>query len=333
MEASSVFIVFIIFMALVFDFTNGFHDASNSIATIVATGVLTPKQAVLWAAFFNFVAFLFFKLAVANTLGMGLVDPATMSTHLIFAALTSAIAWNIVTWHYGLPSSSSHALIGGLAGAAFAKGGIHALELSGFIKVISAIVLSPVLGLAIGFGLTVLVNQLTKGNSIAGNHRWFKRLQLISSGLLSLTHGGNDAQKTMGIIAAVLYSSSLMGENFYVPLWVVISCYFVISLGTLSGGWRIVHTMGKKITHLNTLRGCCVETAAAAVIFAATDLGIPVSTTHTVTGSIVGVGLSRSILGVKWETIHKILLTWILTVPATALIAAVIMCSMTMFFE
>ena len=324
MEAGTAFILLVVFMALVFDFTNGFHDAGNSIATIVATGVLTPVQAVIWAAFFNFIAFLFFKLTVASTVGIGLIQPSIMSVHLIFAALTSAIIWNLVTWYYGLPSSSSHALIGGLAGAAFAKGGMHALELSGFIKVLSAIVLSPLLGLVIGFALTTLVNQFTKGNSEAGKDRWFRHIQLISSASLSLTHGGNDAQKTMGIIAAVLYSSSLIGDHFYVPFWVIISCYFVIALGTLSGGWRIVHTMGKKITHLNTLRGCCAEAAAAAVIFAATDLGVPVSTTHTVTGSIVGVGLSRSFLGIAWGTIYKILLTWILTVPTTAMIAAII---------
>jgi len=325
MESSVVFILLVIFMALVFDFTNGFHDAGNSIATIVATGVLTPLQAVFWAASFNFIAFIFFNLAVANTIGIGLVDPATLSVFLIFSALTSAIAWNFITWFFGLPSSSSHALIGGLAGAAFAKGGIDVLMLSGFVKVLSAIILSPLLGLMIGFLFTLIVNRLTKNNTEASNHRWFKHIQLISSASLSLTHGGNDAQKTMGIIAAVLYSSSWLGNNFYIPFWVVISCYFVIALGTFFGGWRIIHTMGSKITNLNTLRGCCAETAAAAVIFAATDLGVPVSTTHTVTGSIVGVGLSRSFWGVDWRTISRILLTWVLTVPATALIAALIM--------
>jgi PiT family inorganic phosphate transporter len=325
MEASTVFILLVIFLALVFDFTNGFHDAANSIATIVTTGVLTPMQAVFWAAFFNFIAFLFFKLTVASTIGTGLVHPAIVSPYLIFAAITSAITWNMLTWYYGLPSSSSHALIGGLAGAAFAKGGMQALILSGFVKVITAIILSPLIGLLMGWGLTFLVAKLTKHNSESSNHRWFKRLQLISSAFLSMTHGGNDAQKTMGVIAVLLYSSSWLGAHFYVPFWVVISCYFVIALGTLAGGWRIVHTMGKKIAHLNTLRGCCAETSAALVIFAATDLGVPVSTTHTVTGSIAGVGLSQSFWGVQWQMMNKIFLTWVLTIPATALIAAGVM--------
>jgi len=325
METSSIFIVFVIFLAFVFDFTNGFHDAANSIATIVATEVLTPLQAVMWAAFFNFIAFMFFKLAVANTIGTGLIQPIIVSPFLIFSALTSAILWNMVTWYYGLPSSSSHALIGGLAGAAFAKGGMHALELHGFIKVIAAIVLSPLIGLMIGLMLTFLVARITKNNTETMNHRWFKRLQLVSSALLSLTHGGNDAQKTMGVIAILLFSSSWLGSEFYVPFWVVISCHFVIALGTLAGGWRIVHTMGKKITDLNTLRGCCAETGAAIVIFAATDFGVPVSTTHTVTGSIVGVGLSQSFWGVQWPMIHKIFVTWVLTIPATAIISAVMM--------
>lgn len=325
METSATFIIFVIFLALIFDFTNGFHDAANSIATIVATEVLTPLQAVMWAAFFNFIAFLFFKLAVANTIGTGLVHPDVVSPHVIFAALVSAITWNIATWYFGLPSSSSHALIGGLAGAAFAKGGMHALELSGFIKVTAAIILSPLIGMVIGFLLTLLVDRLTKRNSGATNHRWFRRIQLISSALLSLTHGSNDAQKTMGVIAVLLYSSSWLGNHFYVPFWVVIACHFVIALGTLVGGWRIVNTMGKKITHLNTLRGSCAEAGAAMVIFAATDFGVPVSTTHTVTGSIAGVGLSQSFWGVQWSMMHKIFLTWILTIPATAIIAAAVM--------
>lgn len=325
METSTLFILFVIFLALVFDFTNGFHDAANSIATIVATGVLTPLQSVVWAAFFNFIAFLFFKLAVANTVGTGLIHPAFVSPYLIFAAVTSAITWNMITWYWGLPSSSSHALIGGLAGAAFAKGGIDALILTGFIKVTAAIILSPLIGLMIGLGLTLLVTRLTKRNSEATNNRWFKRLQLVSSALLSMTHGGNDAQKTMGIIAIVLYSSAWLGNTFYVPFSVVISCYLMIALGTLAGGWRIVHTMGTKITHLNTLRGTCAETGAAMVIFAATELGVPISTTHTVTGSIAGVGLSQSFWGVQWPMMNRIFLTWVITIPATATIAAIIM--------
>ena len=325
METSTLFVLFVIFLALLFDFTNGFHDAANSIATIVATNVLTPLQAVMWAAFFNFIAFLVFKLAVANTIGIGLIQPNIVSPYLIFATLISAISWNMITWYFGFPSSSSHALIGGLAGSAFAKGGIHALELSGFIKVITAIILSPLIGIAIGLGLTILVAKLTKNNNEATNDRWFKRLQLLSSALLSLTHGGNDAQKTMGIIAIVLYSSSYLGDHFYVPFWVVISCHAVIALGTLSGGWRIMHVMGKKITNLNSRRGCCAETGAAIVIFAATDLGVPVSTTHIVTGAIAGVGLSQGFWRTQWSIMLKIFLTWALTIPVTALIAAMIM--------
>jgi PiT family inorganic phosphate transporter len=324
METSVEFILFVIFLAFVFDFTNGFHDAGNSIATIVATGVLTPLQAVVWAAFFNFIAFLFFKFAVATTIGTGLISPAIVSPYLIFATLISAIVWNMITWFYGLPSSSSHALIGGLVGAAFAKGGITALELSGLIKVSVAIIVSPLIGLGIGLGLTVLLTRLTKHYSESTNHRWFKRLQLLSSALLSLTHGGNDAQKTMGIIAVLLYSSSWLGGHFYVPFWVVISCHLVVALGTLFGGWRIVQTMGKKITDLNTLRGCCAETGAAMVIFTATNFGVPVSTTHIVTGAIAGVGISQSFWGTQWSMMRTIFLAWILTIPVTALIAAII---------
>lgn len=325
METSSAFILFVLLLAYMFDFTNGFHDAANSIATIVATKVLTPLQAVIWAAFFNFIAFMFFNLAVANTIGTGLIQPAILSPYLIFATLTAAIAWNIITWYYGLPSSSSHALIGGLAGAAFAKGGILALELSVFGKIIVAIVLSPLLGMMIGLSLTLLVVRVTKHNAEASNHRWFKGLQLISSALLSLTHGGNDAQKTMGVIAVLLYSSAWHGDHFYIPFWVVISCHLVIALGTFAGGWRIVHTMGIKITYLSPLRGCCAETSAAMIISAATDFGIPISTTQTVTGAIVGVGISKSFWAVHWPMIYKIILTWIFTIPATAMIAGIVM--------
>lgn len=324
METSTLFILFVIFLAFLFDYTNGFHDAGNSIATIVATGVLTPFQAVAWAAFFNFIAFLFFKLAVASTVGVGLVNPSIVTPYILFATLTSAITWNIITWYFGLPSSSSHALIGALAGAAIAKGGFVALVMSGFIKVFLAIILSPILGMAIGFGLTVIVDKLTQNASELIKHKWFKRLQLISSAFLSLTHGGNDAQKTMGIIAILLFSSSWITGDFYVPFWVVISCHLVIALGTLSGGWRIVHTMGNKITHLNTLKGCCAETGAAMVIYAATDMGIPVSTTHIVTGSIAGTGMSKSFWGTQWAVMRKIFVTWTLTIPMTAVIAAVI---------
>lgn len=324
MEGNILFVIFLIGLALVFDFTNGFHDAGNAIATIVATGILTPLQAVMWSAFFNFIAFLFFKLTVANTIGTGLIHPEVVSPSLIFATLASAIAWNLITWYFGLPSSSSHALIGGLAGAAFAKGGLLALELSGFTKIIIAIVLSPLLGMMIGFGLTFLATKLAPSDQKKSS-RWFGHLQLISSAALSLTHGSNDAQKTMAIIAILLYSSALLGDSFYVPFWVVISCHLVMALGTLTGGWRIVNTMANKITTLNTLRGCCAETGAASVIFAATALGIPVSTTQSVTGAIAGVGISQSFWGTHWPVIHKILFVWGLTIPMTAVMAAVFM--------
>ncbi|MBS0358750.1 MAG: inorganic phosphate transporter [Proteobacteria bacterium] len=325
METTFAFIACVIFLAFFFDFTNGFHDAANSIATIVTTGVLSPRQAVIWAAFFNLIAFLFFKLSVAHTIGTGLINPDIISPYLIFAALVGAIVWNLITWYYGLPSSSSHALIGGLAGAALAKGGINTLILSGFGKVIAAIFLSPLVGLIVGLTLALILTRLTLRYSEASKNRWFKYSQLISSALLSLTHGGNDAQKTMGIIAVLLYSGSFLGENYYVPYWVIISCSIVISLGTLAGGWRIVHTMGQKITDINPLRGSCVEAGAAAAIFAATDLGIPVSTTQTITGAIVGVGLSGSFWGASWWMINKIFVTWLLTIPAAGFIAAVIM--------
>lgn len=321
------FILFVIFLAFLFDFTNGFHDAANSIATIVATEVLKPWQAVVWAAFFNFIGILFFKLSVANTIGTGLINPEIINAHLIFAALIGAIIWNIITWYHGFPSSSSHALIGALAGAALSKGGPVVLKLSGFTKIVIAIFLSPLIGLVVGLSLASVAAILTKGyaNKTKTNQHFFKRLQIISSALLSLTHGGNDAQKTMGIIAVLLYSSSLLGEKFYVPFWVSISCYLVISLGTLSGGWRIVYTMGHKITKLNPLRGACAETSAAIVIFAATDLGIPISTTQTVTGSIAGVGLEHDFFSTNWAMINKLFLTWIITIPATAIISAIIM--------
>lgn len=324
MHTSTLFILLVIFLALAFDFTNGFHDAGNSIATIVATGVLTPVQAVIWAASFNLLAFFIFKLAVATTIGAGLINPLIVTPYLIFATLISALAWNIITWYFGLPSSSSHALIGGLAGAALAKGGLSALIFSGFIKVIAGILITPIIGIAIGLSLTVLIAKLSQKYSEETKHNFFKYLQLLSSALLSTTHGGNDAQKTMGIIAVLLFSSGWLGSVFYVPFWVVISCYLIIALGTLAGGWRIVHTMGYKITHLNTMRGCSAETGAALVIFASTELGVPVSTTHIVTGSIAGVGLSHGLWGTHWAMLRKIFITWILTIPATAIISAIL---------
>jgi inorganic phosphate transporter, PiT family len=324
MDQGTFFIICVIFIAYAFDFINGFHDAANSIATIVTTGVLTPKQAVLWAAFFNLIAFMFFNLMVAQTIGADLINPHIIDTKLIFAALLGAISWNLITWYFGLPSSSTHALIGGLAGAAVARGGLGMLKLSGFTKVAIGIFVSPVLGLVVSLLLTYVLMRLLNHKNEATLNRWFKNLQLASSALLSLTHGSNDAQKTMGIVALLLFSSSWLEGPFYVPFWVVISCQVVISLGTLVGGWRIVHTMGHKITELNTLRGCSAETSAAAIIYAATEFGIPVSTTQTVTGSIAGVGIVNGFKGTRWPTIRLILLSWIFTLPAAGLVAAAI---------
>ncbi|AMP88197.1 inorganic phosphate transporter [Legionella pneumophila] len=325
MDYNTIFILFVIFVAFVFDFINGFHDAANSIATIVTTGVLTPRQAVLWAAFFNFIAFLIFNLTVAQTIGYGLIDTDLVDTYFILAALMGAIFWNLVTWYYGLPSSSSHALIGGLAGAAIAKGGLSSLKITGFAKVAAGIFISPVLGLLIGLLFTHIFTLFLRHKNEEELNTLFKSFQLISSALLSITHGGNDAQKTMGIIAVLLFSVSWLDGVFYVPFWVVISCHGVISLGTLAGGWRIVHTMGTKITKLNTLKGCAAETGAAITIFAATEFGVPVSTTHTVTGSIAGVGLISGIGGAHWKVLRRIFYSWLLTIPAAALVAAAIM--------
>ncbi|MFA5960794.1 MAG: inorganic phosphate transporter [Tatlockia sp.] len=320
MGSDLLFIVFVIFIAYVFDFINGFHDAANSIATIVTTGVLTPRQAVLWAAFFNLIAFVFFNLMVAKTIGSGLIESEAVNANLILSALLGAIFWNLITWYHGLPSSSSHALIGGLAGAALVKNGFGALIASGFIKVAMGIFIYPTVGIFLGFLLALACNALLKKYSEQQLNKLFTFFQLLSSAFLSLTHGGNDAQKTMGIIAILLFSSHLLGDTFYVPFWVVISCQLVISLGTLFGGWRIVNTMGRQITELNRMRACAAETAAASMIFAATEYGIPVSTTHTVTGAIVGVGLAKA----RWGILRRIFFSWLLTVPMAGLLAATI---------
>lgn len=322
MDQNTLFILSVIFLAYTFDFINGFHDAANSIATIVTTGVLTPRQAVLWAAFFNFIAFLFFNLMVAKMIGNGLIEPAFIDIKLIFSALIGAICWSLITWFYGLPSSSSHALIGGLSGAAFVQGGLNALKLTGFIKVALGMCISPIAGILAGFILAYIFRRLFRNTAEQKKEKRFKQFQLLSSALLSLTHGGNDAQKTMGVIAVILFSASWLEGPFYIPFWVVISCHAMISLGTLTGGWRIVRTMGTKITQLNTLRGCAAETGAAAIIFSATDLGIPVSTTQTVTGSIAGVGLLQGLDGTHWPMLKIIALSWLLTIPAAAVIGA-----------
>jgi PiT family inorganic phosphate transporter len=316
-------LVVLVLLALAFDFMNGFHDAANSIATIVSTRVLRPQYAVIWAAFFNFIAFLFFGLHVANTVGKGIIDPVVADHVVVFGALIGAIAWNAITWWFGIPSSSSHALIGGLAGAAIAKAGFGALVGSGFLKTALAIVASPMLGLLLGAVLMVAVSWIARRQTPRRVDRWFRRLQLVSAGLYSLGHGGNDAQKTMGIIAMLLFSAGMTGPTFGVPFWVVISCQAAMGLGTLFGGWRIVKTMGMRITKLQPVGGFCAETGGAITLFTATALGIPVSTTHTITGAIVGVGSVRNASAVRWGVAGNIVLAWVLTIPCSAAIAAV----------
>jgi PiT family inorganic phosphate transporter len=310
-------------VALFFDFLNGLHDAANSIATIVSTRVLRPQYAVMWAAFFNFIAFLFFGLHVAETLGTGIVDADIVTPGVIFAALAGAIAWNIITWLAGIPSSSSHALIGGLLGAGIAKAGTGAVVWTGVLKTTSAIVLSPLTGFVLALILILIVSWLFVRQTPFAVDRSFRVLQFISASLYSLGHGGNDAQKTMGIIAVLLYSQGMLGDTFYVPLWVVLSCQAVLALGTLFGGWRIVHTMGSKITRLNPMQGFCAETGGAITLFGATWLGIPVSTTHTITGAIIGVGAARRVSAVRWGIAGNIVIAWVVTLPATAVISAV----------
>lgn len=325
MTSTVVFIYLVIFLAFTFDFINGFHDAANSVAIMVATKVLKPLTAVVWAAFFNFIAFLFFHLNVATTIGSGLVEPYIVTPYIIFAALIAAIVWNLLTWYFGLPSSSSHALIGGLVGAALVGGGWAVLNWHGLLPVLIAIVLSPVLGLLISWALIKISDFLLRNVDTMQAERWAKRAQFIAGALLSLGHGGNDAQKTMGIIAVLLFSSGLLNGHFYVPFWVVISCNFIMGLGTLLGGWRIIHTMGSKLTKLTPLSGGCAAAGAAFTLFTATDLGIPVSTTHTVTGSILGVGTSDKWLHTHWLTVRRIIWAWVLTIPAAAFIAAAVM--------
>jgi PiT family inorganic phosphate transporter len=313
----------IVVVALAFDFVNGFHDAANSIATVVSTRVLSPRWAVLWAAFFNFIAFLFFGLHVANTIGKGIVDPAVVDPAVVLSALVGAIAWDLITWWYGIPSSSSHALIGGLAGAAVAKTGVRHLDAAGLGKIAVSIVLSPVLGFVLAFGLMLAVIWIVRRSTPARVDSWFRRGQLVSAALYSLGHGGNDAQKTMGIIAVLLFATGHLGGTFYVPLWVVLACHAAMALGTLSGGWRIVRTMGLRITKLKPVGGFCAETGGAITLFAATALGIPVSTTHTITGAIVGVGAVTKLSAIRWGVAGRIVWAWIFTIPATAFIAAV----------
>ena len=317
------FLVVLIIAAMLFDFLNGLHDAANSIATIVSTRVLKPQYAVAWAAFFNFIAFMFFGLHVAKTVGSGIVAPALIDDFVILGALSGAIAWNVITWMGGIPSSSSHALIGGIVGAGIAKGGFNAVLWSGLSKTILAIVFSPLTGFILAMLLTLIVAWGFVKSTPGFADATFRKLQFVSASLYSLGHGGNDAQKTMGIIAVLLFSHGIGGAAFNVPYWVVLSCQIAMALGTLFGGWRIVHTMGSKITRLSPMQGFCAETAGAITLFGATYLGVPVSTTHTITGAIVGVGASRRVSAVRWNIAKGIVTAWVITMPMSALIAAI----------
>ncbi len=316
-------LAFLVLLALAFDFMNGFHDAANAIATVVSTGVLKPQSAVILAAFFNFVAVLVFQLKVATTVGKGTIDPTVIDHYVVFGALIGAITWNFLTWYYGIPSSSSHALIGGLVGAAVAKAGTGALISSGLIKTLTFIILSPLLGLLFGSLMMLLVSWLFVRSTPQRIDKWFRRMQLFSASMYSLGHGGNDAQKTMGIIWMLLIAAGVTAASDPLPLWVIISCYVAISLGTLFGGWRIVKTMGQKITKLKPVGGFCAETGGAITLFLATSMGIPVSTTHTITGAIVGVGSSRKMSAVRWGIAGNIVWAWIFTIPASACVAAI----------
>ena len=316
-------LIFLIALALAFDFLNGFHDAANSIATIVSTRVMRPQWAVLWAAFFNFIAFLFFGLLVAATVGKGIIHADVVDHYVVFGALVGAISWNIITWYFGIPSSSSHALIGGLAGAGVAKGGVGSLVAAGFLKTTAAIVLSPLLGMALGSLLMIAVSWMFARTTPRRIDRWFRRLQFVSASLYSLGHGGNDAQKTMGLIWMLLIAAQVVGPKDPLPFWVVMAAQTAMALGTMFGGWRIVKTMGQKITKLKPVGGACAETGGAITLFLATGLGVPVSTTHTITGAIVGVGSVNKLNAVRWGVAGNILWAWILTIPCSAFIAAV----------
>ena len=317
-------LIVLIAVALFFDFLNGLHDAANSIATIVSTRVLAPRYAVIWAAFFNFVAFLIFGLHVAGTVGSGIVDVTVVTDRVILGALGGAISWNLITWYVGIPSSSSHALIGGLLGAGIAKAGLGAIVWPGVIATSAAIVLSPALGFGLGLLLMLAVSWIFVRSTPHAVDRLFRVMQFISASLYSLGHGGNDAQKTMGIIAVLLYAHGEGGGAFHVPLWVVLSCQTAMALGTLLGGWRIVHTMGSKITRLTPMQGFCAESGGAVTLFAATAFGIPVSTTHTITGAIIGVGAAKRVSAVRWNVAQGIVVAWVITMPAAALVAALV---------
>jgi len=323
MTVTTLAVVALILVALTFDFINGFHDAANSIATVVSTRVLSPGKAVIWAAFFNFVAAFLFGTAVAKTIGSGMVDLKIVTFSVIFAGLVGAIVWDLITWYYGLPTSSSHALIGGYGGAAVAKAGFSAILPAGWTKTLIFIVLAPMIGLILGFLLMVLILWIFSPTAPARVDRTFRRMQLLSAAAYSLGHGGNDAQKTMGIIAGVLFAGGYISA-FRIDLWVILIAHAAIALGTLSGGWRIIHTMGSKITKLVPVGGFAAETAGAISLFTATHFGIPVSTTHTITGAIVGVGSIKRLSAVRWGIAGRIVWAWILTIPASAIIAALV---------
>ena len=321
-SASLAPLICLVALALIFDFLNGVHDAANSIATVVSTRVLSPHTAVVWAACFNFIAFLFFGLHVAQTMGTGLISASIVDSRVVFGALMGAITWNLITWWGGLPSSSSHALIGGLIGAGTAKGGTSAIVWSGVLKTVGAIALSPLIGFMLALLLVLAVSWIFVRSTPFAVDKTFRVLQLASAALYSLGHGGNDAQKTMGIIAGLLYAEGHLGGEFYVPLWVVLSCQTAMALGTYLGGWRIVRTMGSRITRLNPMQGFCAEMGGAITLFMATWLGIPVSTTHTITGAIIGVGAARKASAVRWNIAASIVIAWVITLPAAALISA-----------
>jgi PiT family inorganic phosphate transporter len=322
-QAALWVVIMLVALALAFDFMNGFHDAANSIATVVSTDVLKPTQAVLFAAFFNFVAIFVFHLSVAATVGKGIVQPGIVDTHVVFGALLGAITWNVITWYYGIPSSSSHALIGGIVGAVIAKAGASVLIASGILKTVVFILVSPLLGFTLGSLMMVGVAHIFRRTRPLKVDKWFRRLQLVSAGAYSLGHGGNDAQKTIGIIWLLLIATGYLGvEEKSPPGWVVVSCYLAIGLGTMFGGWRIVKTMGQKITKLKPVGGFCAETGGALTLFLATTLGIPVSTTHTITGAIVGVGSTQRASAVRWGVAGNIVWAWVLTIPASAFVAA-----------
>ncbi|MBI5278711.1 MAG: inorganic phosphate transporter [Burkholderiales bacterium] len=323
-QAALWVVIMLVAVALLFDFMNGFHDAANSIATVVSTGVLKPAQAVLFAAAFNFIAIFVFHLSVAATIGKGIVEPGIVDTHVVFGALVGAITWNVITWWYGIPSSSSHALIGGIVGATIAKAGSGALIGAGVMKTVVFIFVSPFLGFLLGSLMMVLVSNVFRRSRPSGVDRWFRRLQLVSAGAYSLGHGGNDAQKTIGIIWLLLIATGYVSAgDKSPPIWVIVSCYIAIAIGTMFGGWRIVKTMGQKITKLKPVGGFCAETGGAITLFLATALGIPVSTTHTITGAIVGVGSTQRASAVRWGVAGNIVWAWIFTIPASAFVAAI----------